>query len=132
MARSKEQQPEPAPEPPVETGLKALVLASRLARPADWADGIVRRAQPLVMVDFGARLRERFGSSGGTSTLAAEVARRFERSDMGEQSVPLEIAPFSPPQRQISAARQGALEGPKTLSSDSPSLMDDLKKMGWL
>jgi hypothetical protein len=57
---------------------------------------------------------------------------------MGQEGQNMELAPFAPPQRQVSSARQGAMEWDgatpqrsTSASSEASSLIDQLKAMGW-
>lgn len=114
-------------------------LADRLAGCAGWARRIVSRQQPLVRVGFGSQLIERWQPRSPVGEWAVEVARRFAVGTAGARAEPLVLSPYAPPQRQISAARQGAAEWPhgegRSASADRPSdlpaILQDLMSQGW-
>ena len=114
-------------------------LAERLAGCDDWASQIRSHQQPLVRVGFGARMIERWQPRSPVGEWAGEVARRFAVGTTGAKAEPLVLSPYAPPQRQISAARQGAAEwphgegrgSPAGRSDDLPAILQDLMNQGW-
>ena len=136
------------------TAAQAARLAKRMSLPAMWAEQIAaRRNSSSLASGFGVRLAERFDTSDTTGTRAAELGQRFTPEPIEVNTVEMSLAPFAPPLRQISAARQGAAEwqsgGRPTRElrlppwarphpendappvSSGPQLLDELASMSW-
>ena len=114
---------------------------SALEQAAAWADQLVRRRRTIVAVDFGQRLIRRWHSGGGTAEWASTVAKQFRNDAQPQPSTDLVVSPYAPPQRQISAARQGAAEWshgsgtgmphPPAQPNELPAILRDLMAHGW-
>ena len=112
-----------------------------LEQAAAWADQLIRRRRTIVAVDFGSRLIRRWHSGGGSAEWASTVAKQFRSDTQPQPSTDLVVSPYAPPQRQISAARQGAAEwphspgtgmsGPPAQPNELPAILQDLMAHGW-
>jgi hypothetical protein len=93
------------------TAARAGRLAERMSLLATWAGRIVAsRGAPVRGRGFGARLAQRFDTSDSLGARAAELSQRLTLEPIEVRAVEMSLAPFAPPLRQISAARQGAAE----------------------
>ncbi|MBA3470118.1 MAG: hypothetical protein H0T53_10785 [Herpetosiphonaceae bacterium] len=114
---------------------------SALEQAAAWADQLVRRRRTLVAVDFGPRLIQRWQSGRGSAEWASKLARQFVSDTQPQPASDLVVSPYAPPQRQISAARQGAADwahepgrgvtGPPAQQNELPTILQDLIAQGW-
>ncbi|HEY0735810.1 MAG TPA: hypothetical protein VGD69_12940, partial [Herpetosiphonaceae bacterium] len=124
-------------------------LVQRVAHSATWGERIARHHQPTSAADFGPRLFRRFDAANAPGQWANDFAQRFVADELPPSSSALTLAPHAPAQRQVSAARQGALgwSGGDRFSSPassfggqidrfadadaSQSLIGDLMGSGW-
>lgn len=85
-------------------------LTSRLplARPEELAEDLVRARAHDPRVGVGDTIVGRLDTSGAPGWGAAEFSRRFLRRTLRMSELELTVSPYAPPQRQLSAARQGA------------------------
>lgn len=132
-------EPSNQPLPGDDAGEPLPDLAERLAGSEGLTRRILSRQQPLVRVGFGADLIARWQPRSPVGEWAVEVARRFAVGMAGGKAEPLVLSPYAPPQRQISAARQGAADWPhgevRAASAERPSelpaILQDLMSQGW-
>ncbi|HEY0602320.1 MAG TPA: hypothetical protein VGD58_05370 [Herpetosiphonaceae bacterium] len=98
-------------------------LVQRVAHSATWGERIARHHQPTSAADFGPRLFRRFDAANAPGQWANTFAQRFVADEMPPSSSELTLAPHAPAQRQVSAARQGALgwSGGDSFSSPASS-----------
>lgn len=134
------------------TAARAARMALRSLQPAAWANQIVSRRRPAIKAaSFGTQLLERFEQPNSVGIYAETFAERFLQEPLETEREEMTLAPYSPAQRQVSAARQGALEWPsgpptaplsrgpllgtpadtseQTIASEQ--LLDDLRALGW-
>ena len=89
------------------TIVRALELAHRTARAAAWAERVAERTRTSERALFAMRLTERLLMGETPGVVAEELAQRL-MPESGRSDQDLALATYAPPQRQISAARQGA------------------------
>lgn len=128
------------------TAAQAERLAARMAMPAAWATRIAEQRRAQVPT-FGARFDQRLASVASAGATAAAFAERYTPEPIEPPALDMTIAPFAPPLRQISAARQGApvwqrQSGPPReprlppadrarAPSATPGLAGELAALGW-
>ncbi len=105
------------------------------------AQRILRHSRPLVQVDFGPRLIQRLSGDSAVGSWANEHAARFQPPPDRYDRPTMDVSPFVPPQRQLSAARQGAPNWPgatppsapaaSPASSNMDAIRRELESMGW-
>lgn len=85
-------------------------LRSRLpiARPEELARDLVAARSHDPRLAVGAGLIRRLDTSGAPGLGAAAFSRRFVQRALRLGALELTVSPYAPPQRQLSAARQGA------------------------
>lgn len=118
-------------DPQRRPGMIALALAQRLSTTDRLAARIIGHQRPLINLQGGQELIARYTTSETTGTWAEQFAARFTPRPFGSPPPAMDIAPFAPPQRQISSARQGALDrsgGQQSsgMSSEMAALLRDL------
>lgn len=79
-----------------------------IARPDELAGALAAARAHDPRVSVGERLLRRMDTSGAPGHGAAAFARRFAQRHMRLAPLELTVSPYAPPQRQLSAARQGA------------------------
>lgn len=90
------------------TIVRALELAHRTARAAAWAERLVERTRISQRAVFAMRLTERLLMGETPGVAAEELAQRLIPESGRNSDQDMALATYAPPQRQISAARQGA------------------------
>jgi hypothetical protein len=99
----------PTDHPPIgRAGVQAIYLAGEIGRPAAWAARVVAQRQPGPASALVIGLFQRLATAEAPGMRAADLARRFALESLALDAIDLTISPYAPPQRQISAARQGA------------------------
>ncbi|GIV97433.1 MAG: hypothetical protein KatS3mg057_2090 [Herpetosiphonaceae bacterium] len=112
--------------------------AAQTRQLAEWAGRIAAHSRTLITHDFSVQLVRRFDVAARPGMQAASFAERFFQGQ--RRNLPageLVLAPYAPPQRHISSARQGALEwgasatsAPQAASSPGMITADQMAK--WL
>lgn len=87
---------------------RTLSTVARLRRTAQFADRLVARQLPFGAQAFSIRLLDRFDTSVAPGWQAESVGEQFATEELAIDTVEMTVSPFAPPQRQISAVRQGA------------------------
>jgi uncharacterized protein YjbJ (UPF0337 family) len=129
--------------------VQTMRLVQRVTHSASWGERIARQHLPPSAADFGPRLFRRFDASHAPGQWADSFAQRFVAEELAPSSAALTLAPHAPAQRQLSAARQGAIgwsggdpfatspsfaAGSIARSADEyagQSLISDLMSSGW-
>jgi hypothetical protein len=101
------------PREPIELELRAGALA----------DAVTARLGHALPVRLSERLVQRFDVSGSPGLRAAAFSRRFATRTLQGAPVEMTLSPYAPPQRQISAVRQGVPLAPmwRPASGDAPA-----------
>ncbi|HEX6289748.1 MAG TPA: hypothetical protein VFZ66_11185 [Herpetosiphonaceae bacterium] len=128
---------------------QTMRLVQRTAQIAGWGERIAAHNQPPRSASFGSRLFRRFEPTNSPGIWADSFAQRFAASELEPSNSELKLAPYAPAQRQVSAARQGALPwssadpfapaaapaaAPIARMADTPAadpLLSDLMASGW-
>ncbi len=79
-----------------------------IARPEELARDLVAARSHDPRLAVGAQLIRRLDTSGAPGLGAAAFSRRFVQRALRLGELELTVSPYAPPQRQLSAARQGA------------------------
>ena len=138
----------PAPDLALPTSIvQTMRLVQRIAQNATWGERIAAQHQLPAAASFGSRLFRRFDAASTPGVWASAFAQRFATDELTPSTTDLTLAPYAPAQRQVSAARQGALpwSGGDDFSAAWPtgsidrspepsahhSLFNDLATSGW-
>jgi hypothetical protein len=87
---------------------EAQVEAPDLGRAAELAHDLVARRSSAGLAQLHAPLLRRFDTSGAPGFRAMQQGGKFGRVDMRGCQPDMPVSPYAPPQRQLSAVRQGA------------------------
>ncbi|NJM08122.1 hypothetical protein HC891_20940 [Candidatus Gracilibacteria bacterium] len=87
---------------------RTVQMAARLGRTASFAERLAARRLPLAAQVFSALLLDRFETSFAPGWRADGMAAQFDTEELAVAAVEMTVSPFAPPQRQLSAVRQGA------------------------
>lgn len=79
-----------------------------VARPDELAHDLVAARTHDPRVAVGARILRRLDTSGAPGLGAVAFSRRFAQRHLRLEAIELTVSPYAPPQRQLSAVRQGA------------------------
>ena len=102
----------------------------------DWAMQVVTHTQTLVMVEFGTQLFERWDVAAPLRSWADDHAKQFDPQPYAAV-VSMDVSPYVPPLRQVSAARQGAATWSHATPAAAPATQDietmrrELEALGW-
>lgn len=93
------------------TAARTFDTVFQALRPAAWAQQVAARVRPPERALFAAQLIERGLASETPGTVAEDFALRLMPEETRRRDeTNMALATYAPPQRQISAARQGASE----------------------
>jgi hypothetical protein len=87
---------------------RTLQMTTHLGQTARFADRLAARRLPFGAQAFGTLLLDRFNTRYAPGWQAESVGEQFVAEELAVNEVEMTISPFAPPQRQISAVRQGA------------------------
>lgn len=119
----RKQRPGPASGSPLHQprALPAPAAADALAHPEDLARDIVARRLGGPADAIAGGLTRRFDTSGAPGLQAGAFARRFVARPLRAEPLEMTVSPYAPPQRQISAVRQGAPMWPPAAAPAAPA-----------
>lgn len=92
-----------------------------IARPEELARDLVAARSHDPRLSVGAQLIQRLDTSDAPGLGAAAFSRRFVQRALRLGELELTVSPYAPPQRQLSAVRQGAPMWPPAGSSAGPT-----------